>query len=609
MYRKWWKVILGIIVLGVFIICIQKISSEHRNQSEQKSEQEQRNDFGEVPYFTHSQGKLLKQADGYFYGYWEGNLCRYDAETLEKTVLFQTTSKQSGNFFIQGDYIYFLEKPLCSSLDGKDCTLYRVKCDGTEQTVLAEHIPNTEYDGGSYEIDIYDDILYLLNTNGNHYYRIHKDGSVTKALEEETLYGRLPEGYTPVSYDNIETLPYYMRNYGYLFVKNSQGELVKLSAEGDIEETLELPADVRNDSVMITNSVLVYACYGDEDTWYIKSLKQGCKAQTWLKMDPFNNVFAWDETGIYVADRKESGIDIFKADYEGNIVMELSDIPTGDNSPVLSSYIMDLLAVQDTYLYYNADQKEDGCIMRRDLKGEASPQLVDVYYENEAARISHKETAENVMEISENVLFKSSLAKVFLYENTEGERKINEYLEQVYEKEEKAIEAEVESARQEEEMESALWTEAEADSGWETERVYESYLYVKAVIDYVDDRYIGVACVHEEYWHGAAHGMYWSEDYVFDRITGKRVAITDVVENSKEEICSIVSKYVERQVSWSDYLGPDSILEPERFFLTKEGIGIHYDVYELACYAAGAKNFVIPYEEFQWKESERGIGQ
>lgn len=608
---------MGIIVLGIFIICIQKISSEHRNQSEQEHAEEysegpeQRNDFGEVPYFPHSKGKLLKQADGYLYGYWEGSLCRYDAETLEKTVLFQTTSKQSGDFFIQGDDIYFLEKPLCSSLDGKDCTLYRVKCDGTEQTVLAEDIPNTEYDDGSYEIDIYDDILYLLNTNGNRYYHIHKDGSVTEALEEETLYGKLPEGYTPasydVSYDHIESLPYYMRNYGYLFVKNSQGELMKLSAEGDREETLGLPANVRNASVMVTNAALVYTCYGDDDTWYIKSLKQGSKAQPWIKMDPFYDVFAWDETGIYFADSKESGIDVFKADYEGNITMELLDIPKSDDSPVLSSYIMNLLAVQDTYLYYNADQEEDGCIMRRDLKGEASPQLVDVYYENEAARISYKETAKNVMEISENVLFKSSLTKVFLYENTEGERNINEYLKQVYEKEEKAMEEEVESARQEEEMDPVPW--AEADSDWETEQVYESYLYVEAVIDYVDDRYIGVTCGHQEYWHGAAHGMYWSEDYVFDRITGKRVAITDVVENTKEEICSIVSKYVERQASWSDYLGPDSILEPKRFFLTKEGIGIHYDVYELGSYAEGAKNFVIPYEEFQWKESERGIGQ
>ena len=43
-------------------------------------------------------------------------------------------------------------------------------------------------------------------------------------------------------------------------------------------------------------------------------------------------------------------------------------------------------------------------------------------------------------------------------------------------------------------------------------------------------------------------------------------------------------------------------LEPDRFFLTGDGIGLSYDVYELASYAEGATDIVIPFEEFRMKE-------
>lgn len=177
----------------------------------------ERNSMKTVPDFRDDTGKLVQQAEGYLYGYWEGSLCWYDSETLEKTVLFEASSKQSGNFCIQEGYVYFMERPFTNSLEDRDITLYRVKCDGTECQILAEYIrnPSIEYFASYYEIDIYEDILYLMNTNGNLYYHMNRDGSVTEVSEKATLYGSLPEGYTPARYENIPTLPYCMRNYGY----------------------------------------------------------------------------------------------------------------------------------------------------------------------------------------------------------------------------------------------------------------------------------------------------------------------------------------------------------------------------------------------------------
>ncbi|MDE5587740.1 MAG: RsiV family protein, partial [Acetatifactor sp.] len=38
-----------------------------------------------------------------------------------------------------------------------------------------------------------------------------------------------------------------------------------------------------------------------------------------------------------------------------------------------------------------------------------------------------------------------------------------------------------------------------------------------------------------------------------------------------------------------------------RFYLTAEGIGIHFDTYELSSYASGGLDVVVPYELFDMR--------
>ena len=99
--------------------------------------------------------------------------------------------------------------------------------------------------------------------------------------------------------------------------------------------------------------------------------------------------------------------------------------------------------------------------------------------------------------------------------------------------------------------------------------------------------------------------MHWSDEYVFDRETGERISITDIVNNTEEEIFEIVNAYVIKDRGWGldeyEWIEKESVFEQDRFFLTKEGIGIHYDVYEIGCYAEGAVDYIIPFDEFDMK--------
>lgn len=117
---------------------------------------------------------------------------------------------------------------------------------------------------------------------------------------------------------------------------------------------------------------------------------------------------------------------------------------------------------------------------------------------------------------------------------------------------------------------------------------------------YLNEDYVGIAADWYECWNGAIHGMYGSDYYMFDRHTGNRVSITDVTYDSPEEICEIIAPYVEAAAEGEiDDEGWEAmVLEENRFFLSEEGIGIHFDVYEISSYASGDTDVIVPYGMF-----------
>ena len=53
-----------------------------------------------------------------------------------------------------------------------------------------------------------------------------------------------------------------------------------------------------------------------------------------------------------------------------------------------------------------------------------------------------------------------------------------------------------------------------------------------------------------------------------------------------------------------DEQGEGVILEQDRFFLSEEGIGIHFDAYELECHPPEVVwDIVVPYSAFELRES------
>lgn len=581
--------------------------------------------FHSVPYFRDDTGKAIQSLDGYLYGYWNGRLCSYDPDTLKESCYFSAVSDQSGQFCIYEDNLYFLERPHTSSLTNVDTCLYMASLDGGQRELLTSQVPNStnenyiDYDDYHiyYRIHIYDDIIYLIGRSQEDrvFYRLdRKQDSVTRIPESETLYGMLPEGYTePYRYSNLPSLPYQMHHYGYLILMDENRNLAAYDVKSGRLEKISLPIDnIATNSVFLTHDALYYAENVDYNqpmaTWYRISLDDLQTTEVWgqfynMQWGDRNEIF-YDESGAYFVKKRGASVCLYQIPWDGDnmILLQNRYLEGGDDFPGPAYNYGTAYAVDGGYFYFNDKKGSQYCVMRTPLHGASvEPQVVAAYGEESKETIfaydtlEHNYTTNTVVDGEiEYISCETSLTRLLLTEDTKGSHAINAYMEKVYG-----------DIRQElEDFEADCLSDSES---WPVSGI-GSYMLVDADSSYLDEHYVGITIFTESYYAFAAHPNTWSEEYVFDRRTGKRIAITDLVENPADEICEIVSAYVEtdhpgfRQgldFRQQDYR--DSILEDFRFFLTEEGFGFLYNTYELGSYVEGPDDYIIPFWEFDLK--------
>ena len=211
-------------------------------------------------------------------------------------------------------------------------------------------------------------------------------------------------------------------------------------------------------------------------------------------------------------------------------------------------------------------------------------------------RISKTEIVEKNAKNTGELRISTSITKLWLNEDQEGAAEINVALREIYE----AAEAEMEAYNQEL-LDEYLFENGELHADLDEWLAISTENYV-ASIEYVDENYLCLSMNGDNFVAGGAHGFYWSDYYVFNRHTGQRLSLEDFVNDSAEEIKEIVKAHILAVAPYSKGEQSENALEQNRFFLTAEGLGIHYDVYEIGDYASGACDLIIPFELFDMKE-------
>lgn len=93
-------------------------------------------------YVTGENGRTAQVLEGYLYGFWDGVLYRYDLETKERVVLYESVVDEDLDFCIYKGKIYFTEGDLADTLTFMDTELYQVFCDGSGVRLLERHMPD-----------------------------------------------------------------------------------------------------------------------------------------------------------------------------------------------------------------------------------------------------------------------------------------------------------------------------------------------------------------------------------------------------------------------------------------------------------------------------------
>jgi hypothetical protein len=102
---------------------------------------------------------------------------------------------------------------------------------------------------------------------------------------------------------------------------------------------------------------------------------------------------------------------------------------------------------------------------------------------------------------------------------------------------------------------------------------------------------------------GGAHGNYDKKYFVFERDLGMRISLSDLV---REDALPDLRRLVNRELRAGKKLGPADSLKKalffvdeadltENYFLSPQGLGFHWDPYEIAPYAEGHVEVLVPY--------------
>lgn len=622
----WWK--LFALVLGMLIVGNREVDLPEESV------------FGSVPYFLDDTGKDAQLVDGYLYGYWNGRLCRYDVNNdYEEQILFDAGCNQAGSFCISDGVIYFLYRPVTSTRTHENTCLYRINCDGSGLVLLQDEILDVVYDKDNYLIDIYDGIIYLIDPvdrQRREFYCLTGDRSVVRVPLKATLYGKIPEGYRETVRGNLPSLVYMMRNYGYVLLEKESGEGLYLCDlnTGEINECFG-EIDVYPYIMSITNDKLIF---------YIRNANSFAKQWYWLSLDDLDNPQKWilfdyeyygkdaffnDESGVYFVkyDYDTEDWKVWYAGWDDDTATLIRQIDKEERAYNTSSIFYgqsDMWYFDGDAFYYNengyytdSSKYEEDCIIRNNLEGEK--EIICTYNQNAnyGEKLCYYITEEKGYSISQELVneLKQRLGryytygeqlefvsqKAYLLGDSEAVNKINSYMKQEYE----GIIREWEYSQTD--WEQLVLKGAEEQDSNELDFLdllvmdYEMCSY----ITYADDKYI-VFRIYEGGYLGGAHPNYYYSNYVFDRNTGERLTINDIVGKSDEEICRIIVPYMDKDYDFYEgfwYIEPEKlIIEQHRFFLTEDGIGIFFNPYDIDCYAEGTIEFVIPYEAFKLPE-------
>ena len=557
-----------------------------------------------------SADRMLEE-NGMLYLKYRTEIRSLSKETGEMKTLCQfDKADENSTFWVYGGGLYFdrMQAESGSTQGTELYGLYRLDLESGEEEHLADLTdqPSVLYASKNR--------LYVKGYNMNVIYTLDENGKTAGELSpSDTIYGEIPAGCSEL-FNGI--LPYYTEQFGYMPVQN---ETCLVIADADGSHPREV-SDITNTSSVLFAKDAFFALLrdGNGNTQCYRYEVSDPEKRTLLYETAENiSLVQYQDGYLYLMENQASQISTGKhsfkriaadveADAAANAAEAQNALFTVEEEPGMTN---------DFSLYGNfyVTGNQAYCQQFKDYGVYLGEKTLD-------------DAAGGEVTLLEPVLFQSPIRELGHVEaqsetlkSADGSRELGSvYAERlVFDGENDAVEAMNQTMQ---ELQASVLSAARTDamnldtemSGDTAQPVYSMALTIDGdnAITYLDDHYVCVRADGYEYT-GGAHGTPFRQYFVFDRETGARLSLSDVVENPVEELQAKVGaafRELAEKTNFAfespedlEHTVADGISYESPFYLSETGVVFYYAPYEIASYAEGFPEVTIPYSELEMR--------
>lgn len=562
-------------------------------ETESRESQEEPADIRTATQTADGDASRMIESGGGLYFKYADSIRRIDEKTGEMKLLRSFEEGESNQaFWVYGGNLYF---DLTTETDGSETTLYglyKIDLETGEELHLADLMaqPTALYASN--------DRLYIRGYNVNIVYALDSDGKTAGELGPgETVYGQIPEGCREL-YSGM--LPYYVEHSGYMPVQNDTCLVI---AKADGTDAREVP-EVTNTSSVLFAKDCFFALFrdGSGNTECYRYDAASLERKLLFSSSENPQLVQYRDGALYymvnnITQIISSDAAFYQVSVKDGTIEQVVSMKEEPGMTGSYGYYGSFYAAEDAV--YCQKIKDYGIYMSRtDLASKEEIMLEPVLFQSPVSSLGKVDSTSGTIPCAcgEYTAAKYYVERLIFDGDSEAATAMNEVMEQAQQEILGYVKEMVPSGDEE-------WLHSD-------EAHASSMTYVVQGITYLDENYACIEMDGYEYT-GGAHGMPFKDYFVFDRRTGARLSLGDIVDNTQEELQPLVGHAFRRLAEKTNFAfeSPadlehtvsDSVSYESDFYLTEQGVVFYYTPYAIAPYAEGFPEVVIPYDELKLK--------
>lgn len=565
--------------------------------SRETAENPSPDETGAEAFITRGSSATMVETNGDLFFKYKESLWKIDKKTDEQELLkaFGEGERNSA-FWVYDNSIYFDETNYSDYAGPEDSRICRLDLGTGKEEQLSDlpGVPSAIYAS--------ERVLYVKGYQFLKMFKLDDEGGVQEELDmEDTLYAQIPEGCTE---DSTELLARTVGQYGYMALSN-QENLVIADKDGKNPRSI---AEVKNGQSRLFTEEAVYVLetVGEAPDLIFRCIRYDINTlepTVMFQTDSYITLLQVRDGYLYYMEDVTSGLGgqdrvFWQVDIKTQQKRQMTSQPGVAGAINFYSYFGGFYVTADAF-YTERILDYEVLIERSSLVNQEDTILLKTpVYHSKIGELGivEGEKRKDLCGCGEKTMQEIYVEKLVLNKgNQEADTAVNQVLQKHFD-----------------DTMSDLMPPNPGDESIYHDEYFSAYTLVSQVSDitYMNDRYFCLMMSSYEY-SGGAHGMPYKDVFVFDRETGKQLFLKDIVEISEADLKSLVSRSFrafseETGFSFSDPQTLEqevskSVTMDSPFYLTEEGIAFYYMPYEIAAYAAGFPEVVIPYSEFEMK--------